>query len=43
MEYDPLNEDYSDYKHGQGLDIELIGPDHPDYEKIKALFEEADQ
>jgi len=38
-EYDPLNVDYSDYEHGQDLDVEMIGPGHPDYERIKALFE----
>ena len=39
MEYDPLNEDYSDYEYGQSEEIELIGPDHPDYERIQMLFE----
>lgn len=39
-ENDPLNMDYSDYEHGQDMDIELIGPDHPEYERIKALFQE---
>ena len=38
-EYDPLDMDYSDYEHGQDMDIELIGPDHPEYERIKALFD----
>jgi len=40
MEYDPLNEDYSDYEHGQPDGIELIGPDHPDYDQIKELFDQ---
>ena len=39
-EYDPLNIDYSDYEYGQEMEIELIGPDHPEYERIKALFDE---
>jgi hypothetical protein len=37
--YDPLDMDYSDYEHGQDMDIELIGPGHPEYERIKALFD----
>ena len=36
---DPLNMDFSDYEHGQDLDVEMIGPGHPDYDRIKDLFE----
>jgi hypothetical protein len=39
MEYDPLDQDYSDYEHGMDLDKDMIGPDHPDYERIKAMFD----
>ena len=39
MEYDPLDQDYSDYEHGALPDIDMIGTDHPDYERIKAMFD----